>query len=166
MRPQVNTSKTKLESVLAPLLKAAGYRKRRLTWHPDWPDAITVFNVQKSQWGDQFYLNFGIYLKALGNEKTPPEYACHVRARMEELMSDMSDWRRLCELLDYDKPFDDAIRLGEIADLVKQWGLPWLEKHAQLEALRGLVCSEQGNRLPICGLVHTYFQDHPKDQSD
>jgi len=75
---------TKQEQVqaLAQLLKPLGFKKTRSTWHRQTFDTIHTINVQGSQWGPEFYLNVGTYLRALGTELTPPENHCHIRARV------------------------------------------------------------------------------------
>jgi hypothetical protein len=109
----MSDSKKKLETALAPVLKAAGYRKRARTWHREWTDTLTVFNIQKSQWSDQFYLNCGIYLKALGDAQHPPEYECHIRERMDQLVPDAE---RLNRLLDFHWALGENTRLSEIVE--------------------------------------------------
>jgi len=72
-------------AAITPILKVRGFKKRRLNWRKDQGAAIAVFNVQISAWGDRsYYLNMGVYLKALGAEPAPAEYRCHVRERMEK----------------------------------------------------------------------------------
>jgi hypothetical protein len=56
---------------IAPEMKARRYRKTGATWHRELNQMIQVFNIQKSYWGYQFYLNVGIYLRDLGTESRP-----------------------------------------------------------------------------------------------
>jgi hypothetical protein len=84
---------------LAALLKPLGFKKRRATWHRATADTIQTINVQGSQWGPEYYLNVGTYMRALGGELTPPEYHCHVRARVHPpdrsadlLAKECQDW--------------------------------------------------------------------------
>jgi hypothetical protein len=148
-------SKRQLGEALAPVLKVAGYRKRALTWHREWKDTISVVNLQKSQWGDQFYVNCAIYLKALGSEKTPPEYRCQVRTRIDDLVPDQS---RLNALLDFEKKIKEETRLEEIVTLVTSFALPWLEKYSEVEQLRSLVCSDKASHMAIYGTIRDYFR--------
>jgi hypothetical protein len=74
-----------LEGRIASVLKPLGYGKSGATWHRDQGNVISVVNLQKSQWGDDFYLNLGVYLKQLGTEERPAESHCHVRCRAEAL---------------------------------------------------------------------------------
>ena len=81
------------------LLEPLGFKKLHQTWHRATPDTIQIVNVQGSQWGPEYYLNVGTYLLALGQETTPPESRCHVRARInlperpaETLVQECRDW--------------------------------------------------------------------------
>jgi hypothetical protein len=81
-----------------PFLKQNGFRKERSTWRKDQGESIAVFNVQKSQWDrDIFYINIGLYYKALGMESSPTENRCHLRKRMcieepESIVNDAISW--------------------------------------------------------------------------
>ncbi|HWL09243.1 MAG TPA: DUF4304 domain-containing protein [Planctomicrobium sp.] len=95
------TAITKEEQIkaLAALLKPLGFKKRRTTWYLQTVDTIQAINVQGSQWGPAYYLNVGTYLRALGEESMPPEYRCHIRARIhpperaaEILVQECQDW--------------------------------------------------------------------------
>jgi hypothetical protein len=121
-----------IEAALAPVLKAAGYTKRRRTWHRQEPAVVCVFDAMKSQWGDQVQLNLGLYLRALGLEDRPPEYRCHVRQSLFNLVPDRL---RLIRLLDFEDATVGEGRLGEVVELVVGYGLPWLAAHADEVAL-------------------------------
>ena len=46
-------------------------------------ESLAVFNVQTSRWNrEKFYVNVGLYFSALGDDKTPYEYNCHIRNRI------------------------------------------------------------------------------------
>lgn len=74
-----------VEAQLAPGLKALGFKKKARTWTRETPDAFQVVNLQKSAFGEQVYVNVAVYLKALGDETSPPEHRCHIRARLERI---------------------------------------------------------------------------------
>lgn len=68
---------------VAEALKEHGFKKRRRTWSRDLPDTVQVFNLHASEWSqDEFYVNVGKYINALGNLTIPSEYKCHVRQRV------------------------------------------------------------------------------------
>ena len=67
-----------------PLLKAHGFKRNGATWRREQDESIAVFNVQKSGWGGGvFYINVGVYFRAIGPEVAPTENRCHVRTRLE-----------------------------------------------------------------------------------
>jgi len=75
-----------LQQSFASIFKEHGYTKRRATWYHDTGGFICVFNIQGSQWGKQFYLNLGIYIKELGHKNFPNEYDCHIRTRVDNII--------------------------------------------------------------------------------
>src|SRR4051812_3354033 len=77
----MSESQSSIEQVIAERLKPLGYLKRATTWHRERDQLISVLNLQKSQWGEGWYINLGVYLRALGDEERPPEARCHVRCR-------------------------------------------------------------------------------------
>lgn len=74
-----------LESAVAPELKACGFRKKSRTWWREREEVIQVVNLQKSPYGEQLYVNLGVYLKRLGTETAPPENRCHIGVRLERI---------------------------------------------------------------------------------
>ena len=59
------------KATVAPLFKSLGFKKSGATWRKDLGEAIAVFNVQKSQWGSDYYLNVGLYFNTLRLYKNP-----------------------------------------------------------------------------------------------
>jgi len=116
------------------MFKANGFRKTGATWHRDANRLVQVFNIQKSQWGDQFYLNVGIYLRDLGNEARPTEYRCHVRCRVEGLLGD-GECPDLQECLNFDSPLDKNQRYSRLQQIVAERVLPWFDENRTLESL-------------------------------
>lgn len=66
-------------------LKTAGFKKRSLSWYLDGKDTIIVVTLQRSDWSKFYYINIGIWLKALGNELFPKHYKCPMDWRVERL---------------------------------------------------------------------------------
>jgi hypothetical protein len=125
---------TEFAARLAPIFKAKEFRKTGATWHRDADRLVQVFNIQKSQWGDQFYLNVGIYLRDLGNESRPTEYRCHVRCRAEGLLGD-GEFPDLRKCLDFDSSLDRDQRYARLQQIVAERVLPWLDENKTLESL-------------------------------
>jgi hypothetical protein len=130
-----------LQRVLAPALKRQGFKKSGATWWKDNGATIAVLNLQGSQWGPSFYINLGIYFRALGTLERPTESRCHIRARLEGLLPDRKERERMIELLDFDRPIPGHIRGPEIESLVLTVCLPWLETVSTIEGARDYCAS-------------------------
>jgi hypothetical protein len=134
----------RLQQTLAAVLKLRGFKKSGATWRNESSNAVGVLNLQGSQWGRSFYVNLGVYFTALGNEKAPCEYHCHVRTRLTELVPDRE---RLNELLDFDKPIQENVRFQELEALVVEHGLPWIASVSTIHGAREY-CSSQSPKSP------------------
>ena len=134
----------RLQQALAPALKERGFKKSGATWRKVSDEGIGVLNLQGSQWGPSFYINLGVYFRALGDRDQPTEYHCHVRTRLTELVPDRE---RLNALLDFEKPVQEGVRVRELETLVVEHGLPWLHRVSTIEGAREY-CSSQAPRSP------------------
>lgn len=119
---------------LADTLRAAGFaRKRPSSWFRSTPDVVQVVNLQKSQWGDQYYVNFAVWLLALGHAELPPQAQCHVRLRADDIVSSKVELRRL---LDLDVQVAD--RRAAFARVLADELLPFADEARTLAGLRRL----------------------------
>jgi hypothetical protein len=128
-----------LQRALAPALKLRGFKKSGATWRKESGDAIGVLNLQGSQWGPSFYLNLGVYFRALGDGDQPPESHCHIRTRLTEIVPNRE---RLNALLNFEQPVEDNVRARELETLVLEHGLPWLETVSTVAGARKYYSSQ------------------------
>lgn len=71
---------------IATVLKTSGFTKKgRLSWYLQGKDSIVVFNLQKSNWDETYYINIGIWLKVFGDATFPLHNHCHLDHRVESL---------------------------------------------------------------------------------
>lgn len=91
-------TKDELIVLVSPLLKSAGFKKSKTTWHKVLSEGVWVFNIQASQFGPEYYLNVGFYIFAIGSIEKPPEHKCHVRERLNltnnanSLFQEIQNW--------------------------------------------------------------------------
>jgi hypothetical protein len=62
----------RLQRLFAPVLKERGFRKLGATWRKVSSEAVAVFNVQRSLYGQQFYINLGVYFSRYRHSPTAP----------------------------------------------------------------------------------------------
>ncbi len=142
-----------LQQALAPAFKAVGYRKIGATWRLDDNEFIRVFNIQGSQFSKTFYLNLGIYIRALGDSVAPTEAHCHVSRRLSDVVPSRE---RLHALLDFEQPIPNGQRTLELAGIIEQYAIPWLTNHASISSLRSLLAETGGRGLLVGKEVWSY----------
>jgi hypothetical protein len=125
--------------------KQAGFQKRSDSWYRRFPDLVQVLNLQKSQYGDQYYINVGIYVPSLGAAKSqwPKEHQCHVRARAKSLVSDESnDISRFDSAMNLeDDGVSPEIRAQEIERLLEEHVTTFFDSATNLDDLRNSIRS-------------------------
>jgi hypothetical protein len=122
-----------VQTTLDRFARDAGFTKKSGTWYRRNPDTIALLQLQKSQWGRQYYVNFALWLLALGDADRPKEPQCHIRTRLSRLVPPQ-DEPRLEQLLDLDAEAPD--REGELMELLRTRLLPIVEATQTLEQLR------------------------------
>jgi hypothetical protein len=121
------------DDVLAP----AGFRRRQSTWYKGNEDTITLVNLQKSQWGGQYYVNLGVYLRALGNATSPPEHQAHIRTRLTSIGE--AGTSGLNEALDLESTEITRVdRTNAITGTLATVAVPFLAERSSVERLREL----------------------------
>ncbi len=119
-------SKLVKEALGAPL-KEAGFKKKSDNWYWSNDEVVLLVNLQKSQYGDQYYVNGGVALKSLGSADFPKEHHCHIRFRLEDAMSAEKE-KYVQSVFDLENDsFSDQQRKKEISRLVEDVALPILK---------------------------------------
>jgi hypothetical protein len=98
---------------------------------------VAVSNLQKSQYGLQYYFNQGFWLRPLGDEPFPKENKSHIRARLGALLPEQS--RRVEQLLDLDYEIPDEQRIDELVAMLRDRLLPLIERGNTVAGLRTLL---------------------------
>ncbi len=90
------------------IIKPHGFRKKGNYWYLDSNSLIKVINVQKSDFGNIYYLNYGFIVPEL--EEINPDM--HVYNRLASL--DTKENIRIMDLLNFEKNIEDNERQSEI----------------------------------------------------
>lgn len=97
------TTQQTIIQTIAPILKQAGFRKFASHWIYTYSEMIVVLNLQKSRWGNMFYINLGCYLTALGKNKQPRVYQCQIRTSIQAISATTKDRDRITSALDFEQ---------------------------------------------------------------
>lgn len=123
-----------IRRIVTAAAKRAGFKGGPRTWRKGVPLGIAVLNLQKSQWGDQYYVNFGLYIRDLGPLTEPRAEQCHYFARAESVArSEEQRWRGL---LDLECAIPDDERQREIEMFLTEDVSPFLEQIGTDDGLR------------------------------
>lgn len=124
--------KNTLITILDKTFRNAGFAKKSNSWYRSEADAIVVLNLQKSDFGNYYYLNVGVSLMALSTDVFPKENHCHIQLRADSLLND--DLITLNRALNLDE--GDESDLAEFVDLMKGKFLPIITEFHYLTQLR------------------------------
>lgn len=132
-----------LKKTIAQPLERAGFIKRGWSWHFAGKDAQVVFNVEKSHWSEEYHLNVGIWLYALGQADFPEYSLCHLYYPAESLLPEQDELIRTASDLN-ESSQELLARLGamiedQIVPLLKD-----LTDEAHLRLLLAQGCLEDG----------------------
>jgi len=116
-----------IKMIVKDLMKSAGFRCKNNSWYRLRNDLIQILNIQKSAWGDQYYINIGLdyydgSFRYPSEYKFPGEYMFGLRIRASRLFED-ADFKSL----DYTKDYDPAKRTEAIKDIFSR-SLDFLDK--------------------------------------
>lgn len=126
-----------IKSSLSCVLKNAGFRRKGNNWFWETEDAVVVVNLQKSNFGEQYYVNLAVWLRALGDASEPKEQLCHVRLRSTALDAERQKyWEDKVFNLEYPLPDEERDALSR--SFMESNALPFLRAAASLDGLRNL----------------------------
>jgi hypothetical protein len=122
--------KDAVQTAVAAVARAGGFKGGPRTWRKEVPLGLAVLNLQKSSWGPQYYINFGVYVRALGPLTEPRAEQCHYSARAESTFSASEEWQpeRWEDLLNLECVESDEVRQREIEMFLSEDVLPFMEQ--------------------------------------
>ena len=117
------------------VLKHRGFKKKGHMWYMHSQDCVFRIDVQKSSWGEKFYINLGVYLKAIREVPVPPLTASDIDGRIDSLVPEKE---RLLEILDLENitEAERRRRARRVAELVLEYALPFFDGLSTLSKLR------------------------------
>jgi hypothetical protein len=87
----MNEGKAQLLKEASPVFKERGWKNKGATWlFKSSEGFVVVFNLQKSAWGDAYYLNYGVFLPDSAPSEPRPEYEADIFGRCDGVLTDDS----------------------------------------------------------------------------
>ncbi len=101
------------------VMRAHGFTRKSSTWYQWSDEVIAVFNLQRSTFGNTYFLNIGFFLRASGAVDYPKEHDCHLRSRAEGIWPE--EQLAVIELDNNDQHYlDDEVFLSELKCFIDQ----------------------------------------------
>lgn len=108
-----------IKEALGGPLGRAGFGKKSDNWYRNGDGVVQVVNLQKSQYGNQYYINAGVAMRSLGADLFPKEQQCHVRFRLSAVSPPEKE-SMINESLNLDKSrFSDPERASQLSMLIE-----------------------------------------------
>jgi len=123
-----------------------GFTKVKDNWYLAREDCTQVVHLQKSAYGEQYYLNIGVLLKRLDDTQYPDEHKCHIRIRPHMLAAHQN----IPQMIDFeDNSVHPQERMTLLSRVVKEVILPFLDDMADLRSIRVSLKSDKYPNLII-----------------
>lgn len=138
--------KKDLEVLIDGELSKNGFKKKKSRWYSQSELGIVVFDLQKSQWGNQYYINLCSAPLEIETEglPTPTETQCPFSARLESAYPELET--KLKKILNLeDISIEDKDRSVSIRGLINDYALPFLRK---IDGLKNFKRSIEDGSIP------------------
>jgi Domain of unknown function (DUF4304) len=156
-----------IQSTFDEFAKGIGGSKKSGSWYLRGTETIVVLNLQKSQYGLQYYVNVGVWLRALGENEAPKGTDCQIQTRLEGLVPAELE-NRLTELLNLDYDLDEVGRQQALLRLLRDHLFPLIVASSTLESLQAGAGRELVRKSlvtgPGQGLLAGGTQNHANDR--
>lgn len=131
---------------------SAGFDRQPGGWCRRQRDTTAVLELQRSNYGPAYYANLGIWLSALGADRSPRERFCHLRTRLTSLLPQQAG--RISALLDLSYDIKNDERRSSLLAILNDEVLPIIDSCATLESVRSLASMGRLDAFLITGAAH------------
>lgn len=120
----------------------------------------SMINLQKSDWGGQFYLNLAVCITKLDNSSDSPlEHKCPIRRRLDRIVSDRE---LLLQALDLENgSIQNEDRANIITNAIVKDAVPWLLALSTLDGIRNRIMTDDTTRSWITPVVIEFLEAKP-----
>lgn len=107
-----------VQRLLDETLHALGFKRKGTLWTRSANDVYQSVEMQKSQFGEQYYINLGVWLTALGSPQNPRDKDMHIRLRADSLF-DAAACERWVRNLDFEQDVAHDDRERELSAMMR-----------------------------------------------
>ncbi len=143
------------------VLKTEGFKKKNSSFYKHTTDLILIINLQKSIYGDEFFINVTIWLKVIDDQEWPLYYKGHLIRRAEGFVKHEKMFK---DSLNYRYDNDDVTliksKIDYAVNVIRDEIVPYLAQYETLDDIRNMVLKEKSGieqKLLITRDVWNYF---------
>ena len=120
-----------------------GFKRRTSHWYKNINTILYVVNLQKSHFGDEFYINISFVPDgmAVAGLPFPKEYKCPIRLRLGSKMPEQTD-AYIKTTLDMSSPISNSERELQIKDIVRSYIIPIVDKISDIEKIKSVIIND------------------------
>lgn len=121
------TNRNFAQQMIDRVLSVGAFDRRGSRWTRDADEVFQSVELQQSQFGEQFYVNIGLWLKALGPSAKMQEKDMHVRLRADGVLQSIHK-EQLSKALDFDQELPLDQRESIVGNIFEATVLPHLNE--------------------------------------
>ncbi len=87
------------------------YKRKSTTWYLSKSDFVCVLNLQKSAWGNQYYMNVSVCFKKGLDIEYPRENQCDIRWRLGDESANVKNFAKILDFEDTSIPTEDKLKI-------------------------------------------------------
>lgn len=114
----MSDAKRLLQRLLDEALGDLGFKRKGTLWTRSTNDVYQSVEMQKSQFGEQYYINVGLWLIALGSPQSPRDKDMHIRLRADSLFNAFAREKWIRQT-DFEQDVADEDRTRELRAMIK-----------------------------------------------
>ncbi|MGH2340867.1 DUF4304 domain-containing protein [Segnochrobactraceae bacterium EtOH-i3] len=128
-----------------------GFKRRASHWYKNINNILYVVNLQKSHFGDEFYINISCVPDgmAVTGLPFPKEYKCPIRLRLGSKMPEQTD-TYIKTTLDMSSTISNSERELQIKDIIRNYIIPIADKISDIDKIKSVIINDS-----IKGIVIT-----------
>jgi len=126
-----------LKKVLNNELSQYGFHRKGSTWLLKKKEVIVLVNLQKSNYGEYYYINIGFLLRHIDDIQNPRVEFCHLQGRADGISE--NDTSLVSSLLDLESSLDDENRINLFSLFIREKIIPLVLSGVTIQGLREIV---------------------------
>jgi hypothetical protein len=135
------------KAVFASLLLPLGYANVKNMFFRRIGDVFSIVELQKSDWGGNYYVNLGVFVDEGGHlPQPPPIHKAHLQQRLEsKFFIPQAVRETLVPALNLEVPMRAAERSAVISNALEQYVIPYLNSISTIEGIADYISPDRGN---------------------